>query len=128
MMGVPMKGFEVSVETRFVATESDPAEPRYVFAYTITIANRGAESAQLKNRYWLITDGDGNQKEVRGPGVVGNQPQIDPGEAFRYTSACVLETEVGVMQGHYEFQGADGDSFDVPISAFSLAAPNVIVH
>lgn len=124
----PRRKFQVSVETRFVATESDPAEPRYVFAYTITIANHGSEAAQLKNRYWLITDGDGNQKEVRGPGVVGNQPRIAPGEAFRYTSACVLETEVGVMQGHYEFQGADGDAFDVPIDAFTLAAPNVIVH
>ena len=123
-----MNGFEVSVETRYVATESDPAASRYVFAYTITIANRGDASAQLLNRYWLITDGDGNQKEVRGPGVVGNQPRIGPGEAFRYTSACVLETEVGVMEGSYEFQDADGGSFDVPIDAFSLAAPNVIVH
>ena len=122
------EGFEVSVATRFVATESDPAEPRYVFAYTITIANRGDQPAQLLNRYWLITDGDGNQKEVRGPGVVGNQPNIAPGEAFRYTSACVLETELGVMQGHYEFQSAAGTSFDVPIEAFSLAAPDVTVH
>ena len=123
-----MKGFHINVETRFVASESDPSEPRYVFAYTITIANRGGEPAQLLNRYWLITDGDGHQKEVRGPGVVGNQPRIAPGEAFRYTSACVLETEVGVMQGHYEFVDADGASFEVPIDAFSLAAPNVTVH
>ena len=123
-----MKGFQVNVETRFVATESNPAERRYVFAYTITIANRGDKPAQLLNRYWLITDGDGSQKEVRGPGVVGNQPRIGPGEAFRYTSACILETEVGVMQGHYEFRGDDGESFNVPINAFSLAAPDVVVH
>lgn len=123
-----MNGFQINVETRFVASESDPAVPRYVFAYTITIANHGGPRAQLLNRYWLITDGDGQQKEVRGPGVVGNQPHIGPGEAFRYTSACVLETEVGVMQGHYEFVDGEGESFDVPIDAFSLAAPNVVVH
>ena len=123
-----MPDIQVHVETRFVATESDPAEPRYVFAYTITIANRGGEAAQLLNRYWLITNGDGEQQEVRGPGVVGNQPLLAPGEAFRYTSACVLTTAVGVMQGHYEFQRKDGELFDVPIDAFSLAAPNVVVH
>ena len=123
-----MPNIRVDVETRFVASESDPAEPRYVFAYTITIANRGGEAAQLLNRYWLITNGDGEQQEVRGPGVVGNQPLLAPGEAFRYTSACVLTTAVGVMQGHYEFQRKDGELFDVPIDAFSLAAPNVVVH
>lgn len=123
-----MNGFQVSVETRYVAAESDPAEPRHVFAYTVTIANKGNESAQLMSRYWLITDADGKQKQVSGPGVVGNQPRIRPGQAFRYTSACVLETEVGVMQGHYQFEGAGGESFDVPIDAFSLAAPGVVVH
>ena len=123
-----MQNIRVDVETRFVASESDPAEPRYVFAYTITIGNHGDESAQLLNRYWLITNGDGAQQEVRGPGVVGNQPLLAPGEAFRYTSACVLETAVGVMEGHYEFQASDGTLFEVPIPAFSLEAPNVVVH
>ena len=121
-----MRGFQVDVETRFIAAESDPAAPRYVFAYTITIANRGDGQAQLLNRYWLITNGDGEQQEVRGPGVVGNQPHIAPGESFRYTSACVLETAVGVMQGSYEFRAADGERFDVPIPPFSLAAPNAV--
>ena len=123
-----MNGFQVSVDTRFVASESDPDEPRYVFAYTITIANRGDQTAQLLNRYWLITNGDGQQQEVRGPGVVGNQPVIAPGQAFRYTSACVLETTVGVMQGHYEFRSTDGEMFDVHIDAFSLQAPDAVVH
>ncbi len=121
-----MRGFEVSVETRFVASESDPSEPRYVFAYTITIANQGAQAAQLLNRYWLITNGDGVDQEVRGPGVVGNQPRIAPGEAFRYTSACVLKTAVGTMQGHYEFRDDDGETFHVSIDVFSLEAPNAV--
>jgi ApaG protein len=121
-----VNGFEVSVETRFIAAESDPAADRYVFAYTITIANRGDEPARLLNRYWLITNGDGAEQEVRGPGVVGKQPRIAPGQAFRYTSACVLETAVGVMQGHYEFRAESGESFDVPIDAFSLETPNAV--
>lgn len=121
-----MRGFQVSVETRFIAAESDPAAPRYVFAYTISISNLGSETAQLLNRYWLITNGDGEQQEVRGPGVVGNQPHIEPGTTFRYTSACVLETPVGVMQGSYEFVDAGGETFDVPIDAFSLAAPDAV--
>ena len=121
-----MRGFQVSVETRFIAAESDPAASRYVFAYTITIANHGDATAQLLNRYWLVTNGDGEQQEVRGPGVVGNQPHIGPNESFRYTSACVLETAVGVMEGSYEFRAADGERFEVPIPAFSLAAPNAV--
>ncbi len=121
-----MRGFEVKVETRFIAAESDPAAPRYVFAYTISISNHGSETAQLLNRYWLVTNGDGEQQEVRGPGVVGNQPRIEPGATFRYTSACVLETPVGVMQGSYEFVDGAGETFDVPIDAFSLAAPNAV--
>ena len=121
-----MRNIEVSVETRFVASESDPAQNRYLFAYTITIANRGDETAQLLNRYWLITNGDGEQQEVRGPGVVGNQPRLAPGEAFRYTSACPLDTEVGVMQGHYEFRSDDGELFEVAIAPFSLQTPNAV--
>ncbi len=121
-----MRDFAISVETRFVASESEPEAGRYVFAYTITIANRGGETAQLQNRYWLITDGDGQEQVVHGPGVVGNQPHIAPGEAFRYTSACVLPTAVGVMQGHYEFRSPQGCMFEVAIDAFSLEAPNAV--
>ena len=116
----------MSVEPRYIFAESDPAKSRYVFAYTITIANTGNEPAQLMNRYWLITNGDGERQEIKGPGVVGNQPRIPPGKAFRYTSACVLETAVGTMQGHYEFVNDDGERFDVPIATFSLAVPDSV--
>lgn len=121
-----MKGFEVSVEPRYILAESDPGKSRFVFAYTVTIANHGEQAAQLLNRYWLITNGDGKRQEVRGPGVVGNQPRIVPGEAFRYTSACILETAVGSMEGHYEFVSDSGEGFDVPIARFSLAVPDAV--
>ena len=121
-----MRGFEVSVETHYLEKESDPGLPRYVFAYTITIANRGSAPATLKNRYWRITNGDGVVEEVRGPGVVGEQPRIEPETAFRYTGGCVLGTIVGTMEGHYEFRADDGDSFEVPIAAFTLAIPNAV--
>ena len=118
--------FEVDVETHYIEAKSDPAEPRHVFAYTITVANRSSGAAQLRSRHWLITNGDGAQQEVHGPGVVGHQPRLAPGQAFRYTSACVLETPVGVMQGHYEFVSDSGDAFDVAVAPFSLAAPNAV--
>lgn len=121
-----MNRFEVSVEPRYILAESDPAKSRFVFAYTITIANHGDEAAELLNRYWLITNGDGKRQEVRGPGVVGNQPRIVPGEAFRYTSACVLDTAVGSMQGHYEFVSDASERFEVPIATFSLAVPGSV--
>jgi len=116
--------FHINVEVRYIERESDPGTNRYVFAYTITITNRGATSAQLMNRYWRITDADGKVEEVAGPGVVGKQPVIEPGEAFRYTSAAILETPVGSMEGHYEFHGES--EFLVPIPAFSLSQPNVV--
>jgi ApaG protein len=116
--------FRIEVEVRYIDRESDPDKRRYVFAYTITIANHGSAAAQLLNRYWRITDADGEVREVAGPGVVGRQPLIEPGHAFRYTSAAILETPVGSMEGHYEFRG-EGD-FRVPIPAFSLSLPNVV--
>ena len=121
-----MRGFEVTVETHYLERESDVEVPRYVFAYTITIANRGEDAATLKARYWKITNGDGAVEEVRGPGVVGEQPRIEPETAFRYTSGCVLETIVGTMEGHYEFSTDDGEPFDVPIAPFTLAIPNAV--
>lgn len=120
-----MRGFEVTVETHYLEKESDPSGPRYVFAYTITIANRGPEAATLKNRYWKITNGDGAVEEVRARGG-GEQPRIEPETAFRYTSGCVLETIVGTMEGHYEFSSDDDESFDVPIAPFTLAIPNAV--
>ena len=116
----------ISVETRFIDAESDPLAKRYLFAYTITITNHGTTAAQLLNRYWLITSGDGKKEEVQGPGVVGEQPRLNSGEAFRYTSGAVLETAVGTMEGHYEFRSDGGDLFKVAIPPFSLAVPNAV--
>ena len=116
----------MAVDTRFMDAESDPLANRYLFAYTITITNHGSTSSQLLNRYWLITNGDGKKEEVHGPGVVGEQPRLNPGEAFRYTSGAVLETAVGTMEGHFEFQRDDGDLFKVAIPPFSLAVPYAV--
>jgi len=117
--------FEIGVEVRYIERESDPGEGRYVFAYTITIRNRGEHAAQLMSRYWRITNAEGRVEEVAGPGVVGKQPVIEPGEAFRYTSAAILETPVGSMEGYYEFRSETG-RFRVPIAPFSLSQPNVV--
>ncbi|MFP6796944.1 MAG: Co2+/Mg2+ efflux protein ApaG [Pseudomonadales bacterium] len=121
-----MSDIAVAVDTRFMDAESDPLANRYLFAYTITITNHGSTSSQLLNRYWLITNGDGKKEEVHGPGVVGEQPRLNPGEAFRYTSGAVLETAVGTMEGHFEFQRDDGDLFKVAIPPFSLAVPYAV--
>ena len=121
-----MNAIEVTVETRYIQRESAPEQDRYVFAYTITIANHSDEPARLLNRTWEITDASGEVEHVHGPGVVGRQPRIQPGEAFRYTSAAVLETPVGSMQGSYEFQRDDESCFDVSIPVFSLFMPNVV--
>jgi ApaG protein len=117
-------GFNIDVEVRYIERESDPEADRYVFAYTITISNRSDRSAQLMNRYWRITNAEGRAQEVEGPGVVGKQPVIEPGQSFRYTSAAVLETPVGSMEGHYEFSG--DEDFIVPIPAFSLSLPKLV--
>ena len=121
-----MSDIAVAVDTRFMDAESDPLANRYLFAYTITITNHGSTSSQLLNRYWLITNGDGKKEEVHGPGVVCEQPRLNPGEAFRYTSGAVLETAVGTMEGHFEFQRDDGDLFKVAIPPFSLAVPYAV--
>ena len=118
--------FDIQVEVRYIERESDPDASRFVFAYTITITNTGAEPAQLMNRYWRITDAEGKVEEVEGPGVVGKQPRIPPEQSFRYTSAAILQTPVGSMEGHYEFQRDNGETFLVPIAPFSLSQPNVV--
>jgi len=117
---------KVSAQTRYIEKESDPARQRYVFAYTILIENLGDKAARLRNRHWLITNAQGDVQEVQGPGVVGEQPHLQPGESFRYTSAAVLETPVGSMHGHYQFEMDDGARFLVPIPAFSLSLPNLV--
>lgn len=117
---------DVGVETSYVDDQSDPQADRYVFAYTITISNSGTTPAKLINRHWLITDGNGKIQEVRGEGVVGEQPYLKPGEVFRYTSGTVIETPVGTMEGEYEMLADDGLSFMAPIDRFSLAVPRVL--
>jgi ApaG protein len=115
---------QVQVKTDYLNDQSDPNADRYVFAYTITIANTGAEPARLLDRHWIITDANGKVEEVKGEGVVGKQPYLRPGEAFRYTSGAVLKTPVGSMQGSYGMLSDDGTHFDAEISPFSLAVPN----
>lgn len=117
------KGVEVSVETRYLADESSPEAKQFVFAYTVTIANRGSETVQLRSRHWIITDELGSVEEVKGPGVVGAQPTLKPGQAFRYTSGCVLKTPRGQMHGTYQMYRDDGSMFDAEIAPFQLVAP-----
>jgi ApaG protein len=117
---------EISVATQFLDEQSDPDGDRYVFAYTIRIRNLGRRPAQLLDRHWVITDGNGKVEEVRGEGVVGEQPRLEPGEAFTYTSGAVLETAVGSMQGSYHMSGDDGTEFDAPIPPFTLAVPRTL--
>jgi ApaG protein len=119
---------DVGVETTYVSDQSDPASDRFVFAYTITISNSGNAPAKLLNRHWVITDANGKVQEVRGPGVVGEQPYLRPGEQFRYTSGTVLETPVGTMEGEYEMVDDDGDRFLATIAPFSLTGPQATLH
>ena len=114
----------VTVETDYVQNQTDPDNARYVFAYTITIKNNGSASAQLIGRRWLITDANDKIQEVRGEGVVGKQPYLQPGEIFTYTSAAVIETPFGYMQGSYYLITDDGIEFDAEIPAFRLSVPH----
>lgn len=116
-------GITVSVKSAFLPEQSSPNLGRYVFAYTITIANEGDVAAQLQTRHWIITDGNGEVQEVRGPGVVGETPHLAPGTSFRYTSGCILTTPVGVMQGTYQMVTDKGQAFDAAIAPFSLISP-----
>lgn len=114
--------FEISITPKFLPEHSDVAEQRWVFSYTIRITNQGSTSAQLISRYWLIEDAKGQREEVRGLGVVGHQPLIEPGQSFEYTSGCPLATPYGTMQGHYFFVGSAGERFEVPVPVFVLDA------
>ncbi len=116
----------VEVDTSYLADQSDPKDKRYVFSYTITIRNEGSVPARLLTRHWIITDSNGKVQEVRGEGVVGEQPHLLPGQGFRYTSGAVLETPVGAMQGSYQMLADDGVKFDAPIPPFTLAIPGTI--
>lgn len=117
---------EVSAEAEYIAAQSRPDEDHFVFAYHITIRNVGSVSAQLLSRHWIITDGNGKVQEVHGKGVIGEQPMLAPGESFRYTSGCVLETAVGTMHGSYQMVATDGHRFNAEISPFMLAMPRVL--
>ena len=122
------KQYDISIDTEisYVSEQSLPEEGRYVFAYTITVTNTGQTAATLLRRHWLITDANCKVQEVRGEGVVGVQPHIMPGESYEYTSAAILETPVGCMQGSYEMIADDCIEFDSPIPVFNLAAPNTL--
>jgi len=117
---------KVDVETSYLDEQSDPRERRFVFSYTITIRNEGQVPARLLTRHWVITDANGKVEEVRGDGVVGEQPYLKPGQGFRYSSGAVLETPVGAMQGSYQMMTDSGERFDAPIAPFSLAMPGVV--
>lgn len=122
------KNYEIRIHvaTQYVDDQSEPDVDRYVFAYTITIENLSGVPAQLLSRHWVITDANGKVQEVSGDGVVGEQPKLDPGETYRYSSGAVLETPVGAMQGSYRMHADDGGDFDAPIPPFTLAVPGVL--
>lgn len=123
---VQSTNFEIKTTTVYVESESNPSENKYFFAYKISIKNNSGQPAQLLNRHWVITDGLGHIEEIRGPGVVGLQPRITPGQIFEYDSACPLKTSSGTMRGFYEFMGEDGEPFQVEIKEFYLVSPQAI--
>jgi ApaG protein len=125
-MARPTHKITVAVETNYLEEQSNPEERRYAFSYTITIRNEGPIAAKLLTRHWVITDADGHVQEVRGEGVVGEQPYLKPGQGFRYSSAAMLETPVGTMQGSYQMIDDDGAHFDAAIPAFRLAMPGML--
>ncbi|MDF2075244.1 Co2+/Mg2+ efflux protein ApaG [Pseudomonas mendocina] len=122
----PRYQIDVSVTTRYLAAQSQPEQNRYAFSYTVTIVNNGELPAQLLSRHWLITDGDGRVQEVRGAGVIGQQPHIEPGASHTYSSGTVMTTQVGTMQGSYQMLAEDGKRFDATIAPFRLAVPGAL--
>jgi ApaG protein len=126
MTEAPAHRIRVDVVTQYVEDQSNPGESRFVFAYTITIRNEGSRAARLLGRHWLITDANGKVQEVIGEGVVGEQPHLQPGQGFRYSSGAILETPVGAMQGKYRMLDDDGEQFDAPIAPFTLAMPGML--
>lgn len=126
MEDISLYRIQVAVQVRYLADQSDEADNRHVFAYTITVSNGGEHSVQLLSRHWIITDANGHVQEVKGKGVVGEQPVIKPGQSFEYTSGTVLATQVGTMSGSYRMQVLDGEEFTVPITQFVLSVPRVL--
>ncbi|MBN9529485.1 MAG: Co2+/Mg2+ efflux protein ApaG [Alphaproteobacteria bacterium] len=122
------RGIAVRVQPFYLEDQSTPEEGHYVWAYRVRIENKGDETVQLRTRYWRITDARGRIQEVRGPGVVGEQPVLKPGEMFEYTSGCPLPTSSGFMVGSYQMESADGETFDIAIPAFSLDSPDQVIR
>ena len=131
MSDTTTRGVRIVVAPRHLREQSQPERSQYAFAYHVTIRNVGAVPVQLLSRHWIITDGEGHTEEVRGPGVVGQQPRLSPGEAFEYTSGCPLRTPVGTMHGSFQMvanpdQSGEGENFDAYIEPFRLAVPNAL--
>jgi ApaG protein len=122
------RNVRVHVESEFAPGRSSPAENKWFFLYTIRITNEGAETVQLLSRHWIITDAMGEVREVRGPGVVGKQPVLEPGESFEYTSGCDLNTPFGTMRGTYQMVTSEREEFETEIPAFTLTEPYTTVH
>jgi len=120
------RGLRIIVRPQYLPEQSDPGGGQYLFAYHITIRNEGAQTVQLISRHWVITNGEGRVEEVRGPGVVGQQPVLEPGQEFQYTSGCPLGTPVGTMHGEFHIVAADGTKFDARIDPFTLAVPRMV--
>jgi ApaG protein len=120
------RGIRIQVTSAYLAARSDPREGQYLFTYHVRIANTGVERAQLMSRAWIITDSDGQVQEVRGPGVVGEQPVLGPGDEFEYSSFCPLRTAVGSMHGTYQMVTDAGEAFDAVIAPFTLAVPHAV--
>jgi len=116
----------IKVAPAYLKEQSDPVNNHYVFSYTVTIRNDGDQPARLLTRHWIITDGDGQVQEVRGDGVIGEQPHLQPGEGFQYTSGTFMNTPVGTMHGSYQMISDDGESFDAEIPSFTLSVPNIL--
>jgi len=120
------RGIAVTVKSIYLDEQSSPSENRYVWAYQVKIENQGSQTVQLRTRHWRITDAQGRVQEVRGPGVIGEQPVLRPGEAFEYTSGTPLPTPSGIMDGSYQMETSEGEAFDVAIPAFSLDSPHQV--
>ena len=126
MSDTTTRGVRIQVRSAYVPERSSPRDSHYFFAYRVRISNVGEDTVQLVSREWIISDGDGNEERVRGPGVVGEQPVLAPNEAFEYTSFCPLRTPIGAMRGTYQMVSASGARFEAVIAAFSLAVPTAI--
>ena len=120
------RGIEISVQSSYVPEQSVPDQHQWFFAYRVRLHNGGTETVQLMTRHWVISDANGTVQEVSGPGVIGKQPTLEPGQSFEYTSACPLGTAFGTMHGSYQMVVAGGEEFDAEIAPFTLAAPNAV--